>query len=101
MEWLKEKGCEWVKLCAEPGDLIVWDSRAPVSPLCRYHKLETQNSRDLALQRSTYVRTGANGYLHLLHARFRRYSRGPDQEEGCLRPPSGDDSLAQRKARWQ
>lgn len=32
MEWLKEKGCEWVKLCAEPGDLIVWDSRAPVSP---------------------------------------------------------------------
>ncbi|KAJ9113566.1 hypothetical protein QFC20_001917 [Naganishia adeliensis] len=29
MEWLKEKGCEWVKLCAEPGDLIVWDSRAP------------------------------------------------------------------------
>ena len=29
MEWLKEKGCEWVKINAEPGDLLVWDSRTP------------------------------------------------------------------------
>jgi hypothetical protein len=28
-KWLEEHGCEWVKVCAEPGDLIVWDSRAP------------------------------------------------------------------------
>ncbi|TKX19248.1 hypothetical protein C1H76_8626 [Elsinoe australis] len=35
MEWLKGKGCEWIKLCAEPGDLLLWDSRTPhynVSP---------------------------------------------------------------------
>ncbi|KAF4972885.1 hypothetical protein FSARC_656 [Fusarium sarcochroum] len=35
MEWLKEKGCEWTKINAEPGDLVVWDSRTPhynVSP---------------------------------------------------------------------
>lgn len=25
MKWLAEKGLEWVKVCAEPGDLIVWD----------------------------------------------------------------------------
>ncbi|KAF5666586.1 phytanoyl dioxygenase [Fusarium circinatum] len=35
MEWLKNKGCEWQKVNAGPGDLIVWDSRTPhynVSP---------------------------------------------------------------------
>lgn len=29
MKWLEEKGYEWVKPCAEPGDLILWDSRTP------------------------------------------------------------------------
>lgn len=27
VRWFKERGCEQVKVCAEPGDLIVWDSR--------------------------------------------------------------------------
>ncbi|KAK7202668.1 hypothetical protein BZA70DRAFT_100379 [Myxozyma melibiosi] len=27
--WFASKGCEWVKVCADPGDLILWDSRAP------------------------------------------------------------------------
>ncbi|EMD67092.1 hypothetical protein GGP41_007027 [Bipolaris sorokiniana] len=29
MKWLEDKGCEWVKLNAEPGDLLLWDSRTP------------------------------------------------------------------------
>ncbi|KAK7518406.1 uncharacterized protein IWZ02DRAFT_492165 [Phyllosticta citriasiana] len=29
MEWLEEHGCKWEKLCAEPGDLLLWDSRTP------------------------------------------------------------------------
>ncbi|CAK7216892.1 hypothetical protein SEUCBS140593_003018 [Sporothrix eucalyptigena] len=29
MQWLKDKGCEWVKVNAGPGDLILWDSRTP------------------------------------------------------------------------
>ncbi|KAL8279769.1 hypothetical protein RQP46_007864 [Phenoliferia psychrophenolica] len=35
LDWLKSKGCVWTKVTAGPGDLIVWDSRAPhynVSP---------------------------------------------------------------------
>ncbi|GAA5885128.1 hypothetical protein JCM6882_007241 [Rhodosporidiobolus microsporus] len=26
-EWFFERGCKWVKVCAKPGDLILWDSR--------------------------------------------------------------------------
>ncbi|RDW60314.1 hypothetical protein BP5796_11920 [Coleophoma crateriformis] len=29
MKWLADHGCEWVKVCAEPGDLLLWDSRVP------------------------------------------------------------------------
>lgn len=27
IEWFKDNGCEMIKVCAEPGDLIIWDSR--------------------------------------------------------------------------
>ncbi|WWD03167.1 hypothetical protein V865_001214 [Kwoniella europaea PYCC6329] len=26
-QWFFDRGCKWVKVCAEPGDLILWDSR--------------------------------------------------------------------------
>lgn len=29
MKWLAGQDTEWVKVCAEPGDLLLWDSRAP------------------------------------------------------------------------
>ncbi|RMJ27111.1 Phytanoyl-CoA dioxygenase PhyH [Aspergillus sp. HF37] len=29
MTWLRDNGLQWVKVCADPGDLIVWDSRTP------------------------------------------------------------------------
>ena len=29
MQWLAEHDTTWVKVCAEPGDLLVWDSRTP------------------------------------------------------------------------
>lgn len=27
MRWFLDRGCEAVKVCADPGDLILWDSR--------------------------------------------------------------------------
>jgi hypothetical protein len=27
LDWYRAQGCELVKVCAEPGDLIMWDSR--------------------------------------------------------------------------
>ncbi|KAL3445281.1 hypothetical protein BJX65DRAFT_309995 [Aspergillus insuetus] len=29
LKWLEDKGCQWVKVTADPGDLILWDSRTP------------------------------------------------------------------------
>lgn len=28
-KWLADHGYKWEKVCAEPGDLILWDSRTP------------------------------------------------------------------------
>jgi hypothetical protein len=27
LDWFKKRGCEILKVCADPGDLILWDSR--------------------------------------------------------------------------
>lgn len=29
MKWLADHGTKWTKICAEPGDLLLWDSRTP------------------------------------------------------------------------
>lgn len=29
MAWLEKKGFKWEKICCEPGDLLIWDSRLP------------------------------------------------------------------------
>lgn len=34
LQWLVDHGCEWEKVCAQPGDLLLWDSVSSVSP-CR------------------------------------------------------------------
>lgn len=26
LQWLYDRGCTWEKVCAEPGDLLLWDS---------------------------------------------------------------------------
>ena len=26
LQWLYDRGCKWEKVCAEPGDLLLWDS---------------------------------------------------------------------------
>ncbi|GAB7332642.1 hypothetical protein MBLNU13_g04403t3 [Cladosporium sp. NU13] len=40
VDWFKQRGCELRKVCAEPGDLIVWDSRT-------VHFNETPRSQNL------------------------------------------------------
>lgn len=38
MQWFIDNGCEYHKVCAEPGDLILWDSvsiHSPAHPLSK------------------------------------------------------------------
>lgn len=43
LEWFRSRGCTLTKVCAEPGDLILWDSRT-----IHYNVLpESQNLRAL------------------------------------------------------
>ncbi|KAF7198452.1 hypothetical protein HII31_00191 [Pseudocercospora fuligena] len=39
VDWFIERGCEMVKVCAEPGDLVLWDSRT-----VHYNILPTTNN---------------------------------------------------------
>jgi ectoine hydroxylase-related dioxygenase (phytanoyl-CoA dioxygenase family) len=40
MRWLEDHGYEWHGVCAEPGDLILWDSRTP------HYNVPTQTAQD-------------------------------------------------------
>lgn len=40
MKWLADQGLQWIKVCADPGDLIVWDSRIP------HYNVPTQTQQD-------------------------------------------------------
>lgn len=41
VDWFQAKGCEKIKVCADPGDLVLWDSRT-----VHYNVLpETDNTR--------------------------------------------------------
>ncbi|TLS26945.1 hypothetical protein PpBr36_05073 [Pyricularia pennisetigena] len=79
-QWLKNKGFKWVKLCAEPGDLPLWDSPVP-------HCDVSPEGRPLPVR-----------HLHLLHARGRDHVGGSVQEDGAVGQPAGRDALTQRHA---
>ncbi|KAM0747704.1 hypothetical protein T439DRAFT_328905 [Meredithblackwellia eburnea MCA 4105] len=40
-QWFYDRGCRWVKVCCEPGDLILWDSRA-----MHHNCMPEKNGRD-------------------------------------------------------
>lgn len=49
VKWFEDRGCSILKVCAEPGDVILWDSRT-----MHYNCVpETQNVRSLVCKCST------------------------------------------------
>lgn len=40
LKWLKDKGCEWVKIEAEPGDLLLCKFHIPLSSSCSYTSIK-------------------------------------------------------------
>lgn len=75
-DWFYARGCEWVKVEAEPGDLILWDSRA------MHYNVRPSGDRDRVC---TYVCMAPSRFLSeadrtLRAEAFARY-------RGTVRPP--------------
>lgn len=74
LDWLKERGFEWVKVCCEPGDLVLWDSRtphynqSPTANTCRfvvytcYLPVSTATKEELIAKRQMFYNT--KGHSH-------------------------------------
>ncbi|KAH8899831.1 hypothetical protein GQ53DRAFT_675954 [Thozetella sp. PMI_491] len=82
LAWLKEKGCEWIKIEAEPGDLLLWDSRTPhynLSPegsvprFCAYTcymPAANATQEDLARKKNAFeTLSGTSHWPNALHVR--------------------------------
>ncbi|KAJ5621819.1 hypothetical protein N7528_005051 [Penicillium herquei] len=63
--WLESKGCKWVKVCAGPGDLLLWDSRtvhygaAPSSTNDRFAAYVCYKPASMVSDEAKEVRVGA------------------------------------------
>ncbi|KAK4703177.1 hypothetical protein P7C70_g3039, partial [Phenoliferia sp. Uapishka_3] len=69
--WFLSKGCEWVKVCLEPGDMVLWDSRTihynrrpsgDVDRVCTYvcmAPVELLNDADRATKQELFKTFGA------------------------------------------
>ena len=63
-DWLvNEKGCKYVKVCADPGDLLLWDSVSPSPSLTPFTRSPTAND---SLRRPADVSERPSRRLRLL-----------------------------------
>lgn len=80
LKWLEEKGYKFEKICAEQGDLILWDSRAahynrsPTTDQVRMGEPSSSRLEMIRLRRSTF------SHLCLHGACLYGYPGGVDQE---------------------
>ena len=45
LQWLEEHGAKWVKVCAEPGDLLLWDSVSRVPSTETQHLITAHHKK--------------------------------------------------------
>lgn len=74
MKWLENKGLKWVKVCAEPGDLLLW--YAPIFGILNLTKTNPpQGFPYTALQPEPQDKSATVCRIHMLHARGRCNTR--------------------------
>ncbi|KAL8280302.1 hypothetical protein RQP46_007219 [Phenoliferia psychrophenolica] len=98
-QWFFARGCEWIKVCAGPGDLILWDSRCmhfnrrpsgDVDRVCTYVCMapaELLNASDLATKQELFKTRGAT-----THNPFENIFVRPGACEGPMQDPVTDPS---------
>ncbi|KAL8281007.1 hypothetical protein RQP46_006686 [Phenoliferia psychrophenolica] len=104
-KWFFGRGCEWVKVTAEPGDLILWDSRSmhynrrptgDIDRVCTYvcmAPIELLNDADRATKQQLFKTSGAT-----THNPFENIFIRPKSDEGGAEGgPIADPSAAMLK----
>jgi len=70
-EWLLDQGCKWHKVCADPGDLILWDSVSvaahvhPTDPVSADRGLHMPAAEDLPLRRASQWPSTPHRHLYV------------------------------------
>lgn len=109
MKWLEEKGCEWYKVCADPGDLIVWDSRTPhynVPPKSNvdrlaiytcYMPVADATQEDLIKKKDAYERrVGTTHWPNARHTGWNDAKRNGQPDHVVRDRPLNDPVLSER-----
>lgn len=101
IKWFKNHGCELVKINAEPGDLIIWDSRTvhysklPESDTIRtimyatYAPASLATPEDLALKAELFK--NYEGSTHWPHCNI--WGQGKAMRDGQICPGERDEPL--------
>ncbi|OJJ08889.1 hypothetical protein ASPVEDRAFT_48021 [Aspergillus versicolor CBS 583.65] len=108
-QWLESKGCKWTKVCAQPGDLLLWDSRtihygaAPSSTNDRFAAYVCYKPASSVSDEAKKVRIEAfNSKKNTTHdpANFRIRDRQPPSDhpsyEEAVKRPLQDPVLSKR-----
>ncbi|KAL4891256.1 hypothetical protein BDV59DRAFT_194451 [Aspergillus ambiguus] len=101
VKWFEDRGCELIKVCAEPGDLILWDSRSmhyaafPNSDTIRtiiyacYTPAKLAKPEDLAYKAELFKKWEAT--THWPHCNI--WSQGKAMVDGKIDPDERDEPI--------
>jgi hypothetical protein len=109
MKWLSDHGCEWVKVEAEPGDLILWDSRAPhynvpsttkqdrMAVYTCFMPVEDASQEDLKRKGEAFEkRLGTTHWPNAMHVGKNEAMRDGDVDPVARKGPREDPVLSER-----
>ncbi|KIH92448.1 hypothetical protein SPBR_02891 [Sporothrix brasiliensis 5110] len=109
MQWLKDHQLEWIKVDAEPGDLILWDSRTPhynvpatgtqdrLATYTCFMPVADASQEDLIRKKAAYEkRVGTTHWPNALHSGTNEATRNGKPDHVKRDRPLNDAVLSER-----
>ncbi|KAL1891052.1 hypothetical protein Sste5346_007876 [Sporothrix stenoceras] len=109
MAWLKEHGHEWIKVEAEPGDLLLWDSRTPhynvpatkqqdrLAIYTCFMPVADATQEDLKRKKAAYeARLGTTHWPNAMHTGSNKAMRNGEPDKVQRDRPLNDAVLSER-----
>ncbi|KAB8210431.1 Clavaminate synthase-like protein [Aspergillus parasiticus] len=101
VQWYKDNGCELIKTCLEPGDLVLWDSRTmhyaclPEGDVIRSVQYVCMTPRKFANEEDIKLKAQLfhefEGTTHWPHCNIHRH--GPPMRDGVIDPQNRTEPL--------